>query len=860
MTIYSPPDSLQIHLTGQAELDFLHQNGTSPEELDECLESWRKLRKEWKQKLTNAQNYQCVWLMLKKPMHGTAINLMQERKKSCVKASSVIKALIAGVIVRSWQLKRENGEPGKKTKKTCCRSHHPWTGTEVMGKSLGELPMPSRRCRFVTKSKICFIGARAQILTMEKGLGIDSTMTQSHQMNVNRCLDRDTPLPSFTGEGIRRKREIVLANISRIHAELVSSRVKILELGQAAFSIGANHEEYAAIRSSVQEAASQENENRLILQREFEDMDTLFSALSALSIFLFFATLGFMEKPSKSDIASSHQPANILKGESHLIRLDYATVYAIKENHPITINYDYGCTYLSRIHTVISLTSDTDLSSDEELWNQLEDLESQMASVHRTPASSICSTCRPQVFDGQVSGVAFKPKRWYNVYTGASPGIYTTWADASGRVLGVSNARHESFKTYDEALHAWKQNCLGHHDHPNDFIDNTIYRPLSPLVIPQASPPPAHPMTPLPASSRAQLPQAGPPLSHHQIATSSLSSPLIPPISPSRKKAAHAFSVQTHLRLFVNVFWFQEVSRGRWYYNRGGFVSIYYEKKIEMVADISRETADLIRREAHMRAMPALVREVDSIQEAEEWLSRLDLQSEASSGEPPEDVSYLVKQTLSATDSALSPAPMIQPPESNSPPGVSNSHPEVAATDQGLDTTAKPVNVSIQSSSQEKLTKGQKRGNQGNFSGVYLQHLEENSAAYVSIKKKRAQMLWHTEFISSWFKEWPWHTNGVPEEFEIIELIPKPSATDPFAVELVSFESTGLSREEYDELVSRRDNERAKWQEEGRQQITNWFHRAKQKSSSNASVFSGLLKQICNVGQPPRLTAEFRTS
>ncbi|THU77342.1 hypothetical protein K435DRAFT_812544 [Dendrothele bispora CBS 962.96] len=518
-----------------------------------------------------------------------------------------------------------------------------------------------------------------------------------------------------------------------------------------------------------------------------------------------------MEKPSKSDVAGSHQPANILKGESHLIRPDYATVYAIKENHPITINYDYGCTYLSRIHTVISLTSDTDLSSDEELWNQLEDLESQMASVHRTPASSICSTCRPQVFDGQVSGVAFKPKRWYNVYTGASPGIYTTW-------------------------------------------------PLSPLVIPQASPPPAHPMTPLPASSRAQLPQAGPPLSHHQIATSSLSSPLIPPISPSRKKAAHAFSVQTHLRLFVNVFWFQEVSRGRWYYNRGGFVSIYYEKKIEMVADISRETADLIRREAHMRAMLALVREVDSIQEAEEWLSRLDLQSEASSGEPPEDVSYLVKQTLSATDSALSPAPMIQPPESNSPPGVSNSHPEVAATDQGLDTTAKPVNVSIQSSSQEKLTKGQKRGNQGNFSGVYLQHLEENSAAYVSIKKKRAQMLWHTEFISSWFKEWPWHTNGVPEEFEIIELIPKPSATDPFAVELVSFESTGLSREEYDELVSRRDNERAKWQEEGRQQITNWFHRAKQKSSSNASVFSGLLKQICNVGQPPRLTAEFRTS
>ncbi|THU87795.1 hypothetical protein K435DRAFT_866935 [Dendrothele bispora CBS 962.96] len=194
---------------------------------------------------------------------------------------------------------------------------------------------------------------------------------------------------------------------------------------------------------------------------------------------------------------------------------------------------------------------------------------------------------------------------------------------------------------------------------------------------------------------------------------------------------------------------------------------------------------------------------------------------------------------------------MSQPPDSHTPPEVSDSHPEVAAMDQGLDTTAKSSNVSSQNGSQEKLTKGltkgRKRGNQGNFSGVYLKRLEENSAAYVAIEKKRAQTLWRTEFISSWFKEWPWHTNGVPEEFEIIEPIPKPSATDPFAVELVSFESTGLSREAYDELVSRRDNERAKRQEDGRQ-----------KSSSNASVFSGLLKQICNVGRPPRLTEPYK--
>ncbi|THU87796.1 hypothetical protein K435DRAFT_866936 [Dendrothele bispora CBS 962.96] len=265
----------------------------------------------------------------------------------------------------------------------------------------------------------------------------------------------------------------------------------------------------------------------------------------------------------------------------------------------------------------VSLTSDTDLSSDEELWNQLEDLESEMSSIHpHTPASSIRSTCRPRLFDSQVSGVAFKPKKWYNVYTGATPGIYTTWGDASGRVLGVSNARHESFKTYDEALHAWKQNCLGHHDHPNDFIDDSIYRPPSPLVIPQASPTPAHPITHLPASST--------PSSHHHSATSSLSSPHTPPNSPSRKKAARAFfgadsPPPVRERLLV--------PRSRsWAVSAGGTTTV-----------VDSETADLIRREALMRDMPALVREVDSVKEAEEWLSRLDLQSEASSGEPPED-------------------------------------------------------------------------------------------------------------------------------------------------------------------------------------------------------------------------------
>lgn len=47
--------------------------------------------------------------------------------------------------------------------------------------------------------------------------------------------------------------------------------------------------------------------------------------------------------------------------------------------------------------------------------------------------------------------MAKKKKKWYVVWAGHKPGIYTTWDEASAQVNGFSNAKYKSFESKAEA-------------------------------------------------------------------------------------------------------------------------------------------------------------------------------------------------------------------------------------------------------------------------------------------------------------------------------------------------------------------------------------------------------------------------
>ncbi|KAF5344692.1 hypothetical protein D9758_015533 [Tetrapyrgos nigripes] len=87
-------------------------------------------------------------------------------------------------------------------------------------------------------------------------------------------------------------------------------------------------------------------------------------------------------------------------------------------------------------------------SSSFELWEQLEDMSDAMEEISLSEAATEPRpSCIPRLFDSQSSETRkhFKVKKWYNVYTGNTPGCYTTWADASARTQEIPGARHEGF-------------------------------------------------------------------------------------------------------------------------------------------------------------------------------------------------------------------------------------------------------------------------------------------------------------------------------------------------------------------------------------------------------------------------------
>ena len=47
-------------------------------------------------------------------------------------------------------------------------------------------------------------------------------------------------------------------------------------------------------------------------------------------------------------------------------------------------------------------------------------------------------------------------QKWYVVWSGQTPGIYTTWDDAKAQVNGVKGAKYQSFKTQWAAEEAFR--------------------------------------------------------------------------------------------------------------------------------------------------------------------------------------------------------------------------------------------------------------------------------------------------------------------------------------------------------------------------------------------------------------------
>ncbi|KAF5347680.1 hypothetical protein D9758_014849 [Tetrapyrgos nigripes] len=299
--------------------------------------------------------------------------------------------------------------------------------------------------------------------------------------------------------------------------------------------------------------------------------------------------------------------------------------------------------------------SDNDSNNDsgndsDNLWDQLENLSPAMSIMALPPRP----TCQPRVYDSQSSSKNFKPKLIYNVYTGDAPGIYTTWDDVSGWVIGVSKARYKSYNSYRDVLHGWRQNCVSTHHHPDDFIDGSIYVPDAEPIMRATTPPPhteplthssqsqyspslcAHssqPRSPPTTPSKRRSTQAffpPPPLaetlshpsqSHHSTSLSAHSAqPQSTPTTPSKRRTAQAFfgpeSPAWHR--FSNF-----PQRGKsWAVTTGSRTAI-----------VNAEMADEILREAHLRGMEAQAVQVNSVQEAEELLAHLDLDTEKTESE-----------------------------------------------------------------------------------------------------------------------------------------------------------------------------------------------------------------------------------
>ncbi|KAJ3830855.1 hypothetical protein F5878DRAFT_668251 [Lentinula raphanica] len=193
-------------------------------------------------------------------------------------------------------------------------------------------------------------------------------------------------------------------------------------------------------------------------------------------------------------------------------------------------------------------------------------------------------TCRPALyessnplFDSSQSGQYL----FYNVYSGDQPGCYKDWADASGRVTNVKGSRHKGYKSWAKALSGWRQNCRAYHHHPPGFLDGTLYSPS-----PRPETPP--PMTPPPSRHNIEHFQAQP---STQTPMNHTSDELHPPMSRTPNKSRPQY----------------------WAIHSSDFVGVVSSTtQAQMILDNAAACDD-----------PAILRPVNNLSEAEEWLRQV---------------------------------------------------------------------------------------------------------------------------------------------------------------------------------------------------------------------------------------------
>ncbi|THU91455.1 hypothetical protein K435DRAFT_801217 [Dendrothele bispora CBS 962.96] len=679
------------------------------------------------------------------------------------------------------------------------------------------------------------------------------------QEQAQRVRDADGLLPTFSGSEVEAKRMFFFPLFRSVEENLNRSKRILRELGRARAQLSVADNSWH--RNNLLVAAQVENERRINLQQERERLypnKIVFSHLRQIC------------PPRTPTVVKTNRCAKV----KHNIWKNNIRAQDLFGSLQVVPTYDIVCRYCHDSHDdrsdeeTISISS-SDKSSETDLWNQLEDLEEYMAA---TPSHSepVRPTCKPHVYGEE----GFRPKKWYLILNGMSPGCFMSWSDVAERVSKVSGASYESFKTYEDALHAWKQHCLGHHNHGPDFVDGSFYSPPEPVLPSRAITPP--PRTPV--LNRAQDNVASRP-------PSTPSSPSSLPVMPSRRRVTRAF------------FGPGSPARVQAPQPRGSMWAISSAGNNGVLTAVE---ADAVLEEAQLRNVPVEACEVNGIVEATEWFSMFpEAISEIGVVEVTMQIfeGYLEglqptyihsfhsrRYRIMSSDSTSSivtapsppsttpPAPVALPASaaSNSterPPGPeqprsspspSNGHesaspPSEQTQIQSSAATSKDASSNTVPPKQSGKQKN-KRRNKGNFHGPRLEYLNKELPGWLGATRA-GKSLWLTAFYDRWFKKFRWHLTECPEDYKVLEPTPKPTPTDPNAVGEPTPTSTGLTPEDFDKLKEERDSARAQVIKKAKDQLAAWFWRQSSKASqpiAGADQFSGFLKLLCNVGRPPR--------